>query len=60
MKHDRHLELNTTFDELLGKHVTDSKCLLEDHQAGPRFFRGVVTALPISLLFWALVSYFVF
>lgn len=60
MKHIRHLEPDTTLDELLGKRAKDQRCFQEEHRAGPNFFRGVIIALPISLSFWALVFYLVF
>lgn len=60
MKHVRQLEPDTTLDDLLGKRAADQRFLHEDHRAGPSFFRGVIIALPVSLSFWALVSYLIF
>lgn len=57
MKHVRHLELDTTLDEFLDKRAADQEYLNEEHRTGPRFFRGVIIALPLSLSFWALVLY---
>lgn len=60
MKHIRHVEPDTTLDDLLAKRIAEKRFLQEDHRAGPNFIRGVIIALPISLSLWTLVLYLVF
>ncbi len=57
MEHIRrsHLEVDQPIDEFVQRKAAEKAFLIDEKDAGPNFFRGLIVASAISLLLWSAV-----